>query len=136
MSSPSRGGSSRLPKEKVLGAVRAGVKEIILPIDNEADLDDIPQDVRDQVVFHLAETLDDVIAVALQGGAGGSPTKRGKSAGSSGGETVGDSGSGKSATKKPAKKKATVKTAAKKKASKKSTSKKATSSGERSVARG
>jgi len=52
-------------KEKVLGAVRAGINEIILPIDNEADLDDLPDEVREHVVFHLAETLDDVIEVAL-----------------------------------------------------------------------
>jgi ATP-dependent Lon protease len=52
-------------KEKVLGAVRAGINEIILPIDNEADLDDLPDEVRENVVFHLAETLDDVIEVAL-----------------------------------------------------------------------
>ncbi|MCH7991615.1 MAG: endopeptidase La [Gemmatimonadetes bacterium] len=55
-------------KEKVLGAVRAGIREIILPIDNEADLEDIPQEVRDTVTFHLAETIDDVIAVALVNG--------------------------------------------------------------------
>jgi ATP-dependent Lon protease len=52
-------------KEKVLGAVRAGIQEIIVPIDNEADLDDIPDDVRSQLTFHLAETLDDVMDVAL-----------------------------------------------------------------------
>ena len=55
-------------KEKVLGAVRAGIREIILPIDNEADIEDIPQEIQDTVVFHLAETLDDVIEVALEGG--------------------------------------------------------------------
>ncbi len=55
-------------KEKVLGAVRAGISEIIVPIDNEADLDDIPADVRERVTFHLAETLDDVIDVALANG--------------------------------------------------------------------
>jgi len=55
-------------KEKVLGAVRAGIKEIILPNDNEADLEDIPDDVRAQMKFHLAETLDDVIEVALADG--------------------------------------------------------------------
>jgi ATP-dependent Lon protease len=57
-------------KEKVLGAVRAGIQEIIVPVDNEADLDDIPEDVRSQITFHLAETLDDVIEVALAGGNG------------------------------------------------------------------
>jgi ATP-dependent Lon protease len=57
-------------KEKVLGAVRAGIKEIILPNDNEADLEDIPDDVRATMKFHLAETLDDVIEVALTDGKG------------------------------------------------------------------
>ena len=52
-------------KEKVLGAVRAGIKEIIVPVENEADLEDIPEDVRDEIVFHLAENLEDVIQVAL-----------------------------------------------------------------------
>ena len=55
-------------KEKVLGAVRAGIKEIILPFENEADLDDLSDEVREEVVFHLAETLDDVIDVALLNG--------------------------------------------------------------------
>jgi len=55
-------------KEKVLGAVRAGIKEIILPIDNEADLEDIPEQVRAHMTFHLAETLDDVMRVALEDG--------------------------------------------------------------------
>ena len=52
-------------KEKVLGAVRAGIREIIVPVDNEADLDDLPEDVRSELTIHLAETLDDVIEVAL-----------------------------------------------------------------------
>ena len=49
----------------MLGAVRAGITEIILPVENEADLEDIPEDVRDQIIFHLAKNLDDVIRVAL-----------------------------------------------------------------------
>src|SRR5690606_35208526 len=53
-------------KEKVLGAVRAGITEVVLPVDNEADLEDLTDEVREQVVFHLAETLDDVIGVALE----------------------------------------------------------------------
>jgi ATP-dependent Lon protease len=52
-------------KEKVLGAVRAGIREIILPVENEADLDDLRDDVREELTFHLAETLDDVIEVAM-----------------------------------------------------------------------
>jgi ATP-dependent Lon protease len=55
-------------KEKVLGAVRAGITEIILPNDNEADLEDLPDEVRKQMKFHLAETLDDVMEVALADG--------------------------------------------------------------------
>jgi len=66
-------------KEKVLGAVRAGIHEIVVPSENEADLEDIPEDVRSQLTFHLAETLDDVMDVALADGApsadGSSPTK-------------------------------------------------------------
>jgi ATP-dependent Lon protease len=54
-------------KEKVLGAVRAGIKEIILPKDNEADLEDLPEDVIQQLIFHPVESLTDVIAVALDG---------------------------------------------------------------------
>jgi ATP-dependent Lon protease len=55
-------------KEKVLGAVRAGISEIILPKDNEADLEDLPEEVREQMTFHLSETLDDVIEVAIMDG--------------------------------------------------------------------
>jgi len=52
-------------KEKVLGAHRAGVRHVILPKRNAADLDDVPAEVREDLVFHFAETLDDVLAVAL-----------------------------------------------------------------------
>jgi len=54
-------------KEKVLGAVRSGIREIILPKDNEADLEDIPAEVRDSLKIHAVERLDDVLAVALPG---------------------------------------------------------------------
>ncbi|WP_165253381.1 endopeptidase La [Paludisphaera soli] len=52
-------------KEKVLGAHRAGIREIILPKKNEADLDDIPADVRAALVFHCVSNLDEAFAVAL-----------------------------------------------------------------------
>jgi ATP-dependent Lon protease len=52
-------------KEKVLGAHRAGIKHIILPKDNEADIEDIPEDVRQQLDFHCLETLDEVFDIAL-----------------------------------------------------------------------
>ncbi len=54
-------------KEKVLGAVRAGIREIILPKENEADLDDLPQDVRRSLTVHLVEELGDVLSLALRG---------------------------------------------------------------------
>jgi ATP-dependent Lon protease len=53
-------------KEKVLGASRAGIKEIILPAENAADLEDIPDEVQDQLEFHLVEDLEQVVAVALR----------------------------------------------------------------------
>ncbi|MFN2566327.1 MAG: endopeptidase La [Gemmatimonadaceae bacterium] len=52
-------------KEKVLGAHRAGIKHIILPKENEADIEDIPEDVREQLDFHCVETLDEVFDIAL-----------------------------------------------------------------------
>ncbi len=58
-------------KEKVLGAHRAGITHIILPKDNEADLEDIPEDVREQMTFHPVSTLDEVFAVALLPAGGG-----------------------------------------------------------------
>jgi len=54
-------------KEKVLGAVRSGISEILLPKDNEADLDDLPREVRDTLKIHLAEDLGDALALTLRG---------------------------------------------------------------------
>ena len=50
---------------KVLAAHRAGLREIVLPRRNEADIDDIPERVRTDMMFHIADTVDDVLAVAL-----------------------------------------------------------------------
>jgi ATP-dependent Lon protease len=58
-------------KEKVLGAHRAGITHIVLPKDNEADLEDIPVDVREQMTFHPVSTLDEVFAIALLPAGGG-----------------------------------------------------------------
>ena len=52
-------------KEKVLGAHRAGIRHIVLPKANEGDIDDVPAEVRTELEFHLADTLTDVLAVAL-----------------------------------------------------------------------
>ena len=53
-------------KQKVLAAHRAGLKEVILPKRNEGDLDDVPEQVRDEIVFHPVETVDEVLALALE----------------------------------------------------------------------
>jgi len=54
-------------KEKVLGGVRAGIREFILPVDNEGDLDDLPEAVRETLTIHLVEDLHRVIDLALRG---------------------------------------------------------------------
>ena len=58
-------------KEKVLGAHRAGITTIILPKDNEADMEDIPEEVRNQLTFHCVSTLDEAFAIALLPAANG-----------------------------------------------------------------
>jgi ATP-dependent Lon protease len=52
-------------KEKVLGAHRAGIRHVVLPRKNQADLEDVPAEVRAELQFHFADTLSDVLAVAL-----------------------------------------------------------------------
>jgi ATP-dependent Lon protease len=52
-------------KQKVLAAHRAGLKEVILPARNEGDLDDVPEQVREEMTFHLAEAVEDVLAIGL-----------------------------------------------------------------------
>jgi ATP-dependent Lon protease len=54
-------------KEKVLGAVRAGISTVVLPKENAADLDDLPEDVRSSLEVHLVEDLDEVLTLALRG---------------------------------------------------------------------
>ena len=52
-------------KQKVLAAHRAGLKEVVVPRRNEADLDDVPEKVREDLTFHIADTVGDVLAAAL-----------------------------------------------------------------------
>jgi len=54
-------------KEKVLGAVRAGIRTIVLPKENGADLEDLPEEVRRSLEVHLVEDLDEVLTLALRG---------------------------------------------------------------------
>ena len=52
-------------KMKALAARRAGVETFVLPHRNEADLDDLPEELRSEMNFVLAETMDDVLAAAM-----------------------------------------------------------------------
>ena len=52
-------------KDKVLAAYRAGIRDVILPDENEKDLEEIPQDVRNEIQFHFVNHMDGVIANAL-----------------------------------------------------------------------
>ena len=53
-------------KEKVLGAVRAGINEIILPQENEAHLEDLPDAVRNSLTVHLVEDLHRVVELSVR----------------------------------------------------------------------
>ena len=58
-------------REKALAAQRAGVKRVIIPHENEPDLEELPKETREELEFVLADTLDDVLAAAFDGvGAG------------------------------------------------------------------
>ena len=52
-------------KEKAIAASRTGLKEIIIPEENEKDVEDIPKEVRDKLTIHFATKLDDVLKIAL-----------------------------------------------------------------------
>jgi len=53
-------------KQKVLAAHRAGLADVILPKRNEGDLEDVPEQVRSEMRFHLAETVEQVLSIALE----------------------------------------------------------------------
>ncbi len=53
-------------KQKVLAAHAAGLTDVILPERNRADLDDVPEEVRDAMTFHPVMTIDEVLDVALE----------------------------------------------------------------------
>lgn len=66
-------------KEKVLAAHRSGLKTVILPSRNEADLEDLPQEVLKDIHFVFAETVDDVLKAALENFQNGGNTRKSKS---------------------------------------------------------
>jgi ATP-dependent Lon protease len=109
-------------KEKVLGAHRAGIRRVLLPAHNEADLDDIPADLRKEMDLVLVESIDQVLKEALTparpraGGRVASPaaaaapvvarsngaSKSGVGKSGTGKSGAGKSGAGKSGTGTPA----------------------------------
>ena len=54
-------------KEKILAAYRAGIREIVMPEENEKDLEDILEDVREEMTFHFVKHMDEVLSHALVG---------------------------------------------------------------------
>ena len=65
-------------KDKALAAYRAGITELILPHDNEKDLEDIPGEVRDVLQVHLVEWMDEVLPIALLGELAWQPRNEGE----------------------------------------------------------
>ena len=53
-------------KEKLLAAHRAGIKNVLLPRENEKDLQDLPQDILEALNVILVETMDEVLQAALE----------------------------------------------------------------------
>jgi ATP-dependent Lon protease len=53
-------------KQKVLAAHAAGLTEVVIPERNRADLDDVPENVRNELTFHPVMSLDEVLALALE----------------------------------------------------------------------
>jgi ATP-dependent Lon protease len=54
-------------KDKVLAAYRAGIRTVVLSAENDKDLDDLPEEIRKEMEFHLVSNMDEVIKVALEG---------------------------------------------------------------------
>jgi len=54
-------------KDKLLAAFRAEINEVAIPKENDKDLEDIPEEIRDAMTFHLVESMDEVLTFALDG---------------------------------------------------------------------
>ncbi len=67
-------------KEKVLAAHRSGLKTVILPKRNEADLEDLPEEVRNSINFIFVETMDEALKAAIGTIPIGKPVRRKKAA--------------------------------------------------------
>jgi len=53
-------------KEKLLAALRAGIFEVILPRANEKDVAELPDNIKNVVKLHFVDTMDEVLALALE----------------------------------------------------------------------
>ena len=53
-------------KEKLLAALRAGIKEVIIPKDNEKDLRDLPNNITEKLKIHPVKFVDELFAIALK----------------------------------------------------------------------
>ena len=47
-------------KEKVIGAHRVGIREVVLPFDNKVDTEELPKEIASEMKFHFAKTYEDV----------------------------------------------------------------------------
>jgi ATP-dependent Lon protease len=65
-------------KDKVLAAYRAGITELIMPQENEKDLDDIPEEIRAVLEVHLIDSMDEVLRLALDAPIAPLPGSKGK----------------------------------------------------------
>src|ERR1039457_3257252 len=54
-------------KEKLLAPHRAGLFEVILPLENEKDVAEVPENLRKEMKLHFVDNMDQVLAVALEG---------------------------------------------------------------------
>ncbi len=52
-------------REKVIAALRAGIRDVVMPADNEKDLEDVPQEVRGKIKFHFVRSIDEVLKIAM-----------------------------------------------------------------------
>ena len=65
-------GDARAPDDldelrELLGAWRAGIRTVLIPKENEADLDDLPREVLDQMEVHAVGSIDQALSIALRG---------------------------------------------------------------------
>ena len=52
-------------REKVIAALRAGIRDVVMPADNEKDLADVPPEVSSRIRFHFVRTIDEVLKIAM-----------------------------------------------------------------------